>query len=79
MKITSEIIRKTAITAKEKNLFSNLRCIKTLKTKVDFITAIKRAIATVNVPSEICVTETEIKVKLIKHVKTRRNVLYGII
>jgi len=69
------MIRKTAITAKENILFSNLRCIKTLKTKEDLMTAIKRAMATVSVPSEICVTETEIRVKLIKHIRTRRNVL----
>jgi hypothetical protein len=79
MKITSAIMTNTAITAKEKYLFSNFRCIKTRKTNVDLTTAIKRAIATVRVPSEICVTETEIRVNVINPARTRRNVLYGII
>jgi len=79
MKITSAIMRNTAITAKEKILFSNLRCIKTRKTNVDLTTAIKRAIATVTAPREICVTETEMRVNVIKPARTRRNVLYGII
>jgi hypothetical protein len=47
------MIRKTAMTAKAKNLFSNLRCINTRKTNVDLIRAINRAIAIVSAPSEI--------------------------
>ena len=68
-------MRNTAITAKEKILFSNLRCINTRKTNMDLTTAIKRAIATVSVPSEICVNETEIRVNVIRPARTRRNVL----
>ena len=79
MKITRLIIRNTAITANERILFSNFRCIKTRKTNVDLTTAIKRATATVTVPREICVTETEIRVNVINAAKTKRNVLYGII
>ena len=53
----------TAITIYENILFSNLRCIKIRKTKVDLMVAIIRAIATVKVPIDICVTATDVSVK----------------
>jgi hypothetical protein len=73
--MTTIISSTTAITAVEIILLSNLRCIKMRKTNEDFTAAIKRAMATVKVPSEICVTATEIRVKQIKPARTKRNVL----
>jgi hypothetical protein len=69
----------TAITIEDKNLFSNLRCIKMRKTKDDLTAAINRAIATVRVPRYICVTNTETSVNVINRARTIRNVRYGII
>jgi hypothetical protein len=48
-------------------------------TKEDLTVAIRRAIATVRVPREICVRVTEVSVKVINNIRTRRNVRYGII
>jgi len=67
-------MRITIITITDNILFSNLRCIKILKTKVDLTDAIKRAIATVRVPREICVRTTEISVKVINTATTERSV-----
>ena len=60
-------------------LFSNLRCIKILKTKEDLTAAINKAIAIVSVPREICVRATDISVKVINTASTERRVRYGII
>lgn len=62
----------TAITAAENILFSYLRCMKMRKTNEDLMAAIKRAIATDSVPSEICVTATEVNVAPIKPASTKR-------
>ncbi|HEY5469971.1 MAG TPA: hypothetical protein VIK07_05575 [Bacteroidales bacterium] len=65
----------TAITINENILFSNLRCIKIRKTNVDLTVAIIRAIATVKVPTDICVTATEVSVRQTNPNSTKRNVL----
>ena len=57
------------------NLLSNLRCIKIRSTNDDLIAAINRAIATVRVPSDICVSDTEIRVNVINNARTIRKVL----
>jgi hypothetical protein len=44
-------------------------------TKVDLTAAIKRAIVTVRAPNEICVTNTEIRVREIRVTRTINNVL----
>jgi hypothetical protein len=41
--------------------------------------AIRRAMATVRVPREICVTNTEIRVREINVIRTIKSVRYGII
>jgi len=63
------------MTAIENILFSNFRCMKIRKTKEDLTAAITRAIATVRVPSEICVRVTEVRVRAINPANTNRNVL----
>jgi hypothetical protein len=60
----------TPITALENILFSNLRCMKIRNTKEDLIAAIIRAIVTVSVPSEICVSVTEVRVSAINPANT---------
>jgi hypothetical protein len=67
------MIRITAITIMDSILFSNLRCIKMRKTKEDLTAAIRRAIATVRVPREICVRATEISVNTINNARTIRK------
>jgi len=79
IKITAAIIRITAITIEDKNLFSNLRCIKIRNTNVDLTAAIRSAIATVRAPREICVINTEIRVRTINTASTVSSVRYGII
>jgi hypothetical protein len=76
--ITELIISTTAITIEDKNLFSNLRCMKILNTNVDLTAAMISAIATVSVPSEIRVRVTEVNVKVINNARTYRKVRYGI-
>jgi hypothetical protein len=68
--ITALIISITAITIEERNLFSNLRCMKMRNTNDDLTAAIRSAIATVIVPREICVRITEISVKVINSART---------
>lgn len=60
----------TAITIEDKNLFSNLRCMKMRRTNDDLTAAIRSAIVTVKVPSEICVRVTEVSVKVINSART---------
>jgi hypothetical protein len=65
----------TPHTALENILFSNLRCIKIARTKVDLIPAIIRAAATVKAPRDICVRVTDVRVSNINIANTYRNVL----
>jgi hypothetical protein len=74
MKITEQISKITAITIEDKNLFSNLRCIKIRNTNDDLTAAISRAIATVRAPRYIWVINTEISVNVINPDRTIRNV-----
>ena len=57
-----------------KNLSSNLRCIKMLRTNDDFIAAMSSAIVTVSVQSEIRVTATDINVSRINPARTNKKV-----
>jgi hypothetical protein len=69
----------TPVTRAEKNLLSNLRCIKYLNTSEDLKTAINKTTATVKAPRYICVRKTDISASTISKTRTIRNVLYGII
>jgi hypothetical protein len=73
MVITAHSSKITPVTALENILFSNFRCMKIRNTNEDLIAAISKAITTVKVPREICVTVTEMRVRVINPANTKSS------
>lgn len=74
MDITTPISRKTPATRYLKIFTSNFRCMKKVRTRVDFARASSRAASTENGPRRMLVIPIEVKVNVRSAKRTRTKV-----